>query len=443
MRIVHLSTNDVSGGAARAAFRVHTGLRRLGHDSRMIVLRKTSPDDAVTPLRPRTDLAGKWLRNFRKRRIHRDFARYAATRPAGFELFSDDRTDHAGQLLRQIPECDVINLHWVAGLVDYQHFFSGIPAKMPVVWRLADMAPLTGGCHYDHGCGRFTARCGACPQLGSSDENDLSRQIWKRKNASLARRLPSGVHVVATSHWIATEARRSSLLHDFPLTVIPNALDTDEFAPRDRRFARDLWQIPQDANVILFAAETLEVRRKGFAELIEALAGLSGVARPFLLSVGELKTQPALPIPHLNLGRITSDRLLSIAYSAADVFVMPSLQESFGQTVIESMACGTPVVGFASGGIPDMVRPGETGWRAPTGDTAALRDALASALRALSDPAIRARLSQSCRDIAVREYALNVQARRYETLYQTLIAAVPSAAAANLAAATAYGNRSR
>ena len=435
MRIVHLSTSDVSGGAARAAFRVHTGLKHLGHDSRMIVLRKSGSDESVTSLRTRGDLIGKMKRAIRRRRIERDFARYESTRPAGFELFSDDRTEHGGQLLKQIPDCDVINLHWVAGFVDYEHFFNGVPSHAALVWRLADMAPLTGGCHYDHGCGRFVDQCGACPQLGSRDDHELSREIWTRKNNSLARHRPNGIHLVATSNWIAAEAKRSSLLRDFPVTIIPNALDVDDFAPRDKGFARDLWDIPRDASVILFVGETLELRRKGFAELTQALAGLANVPRPFLLSVGGMRSKLELPIPHLNLGKITNDRLLSLAYSAADVFVMPSLQESFGQTAIESMACGTPVVAFATGGVPDMVRPGQTGWLAPTGDTNALRDAIAAAL---TDPAARHAMSQNCRNTAVREYALDVQAHRYEGLYQTLLAPAQRPTAATAAAASPY-----
>jgi glycosyltransferase involved in cell wall biosynthesis len=401
----------------------------------MIVLRKSSGDDAVTPLRTRGDVVGKVKRSLRRRRIERDFARYASTRPAGFELFSDDRTEHGDQLLKQIPECDVINLHWVAGLVDHEHFFRGVRSNVPLVWRLADMSPLTGGCHYDHGCGKFADRCGACPQLGSRDEQDLSREIWARKNASLARHRPGGIHLVATSDWIAGEAKRSSLLRECPVTVIPNALDVDDFAPRDKGFARDLWNIPRDATVILFVGETLELRRKGFAELTAALSGLTNVPRPFLLSVGGMKSKLELPIPHLNLGKINNDRLLSLAYSTADVFVMPSLQESFGQTVIESMACGTPVVAFATGGVPDMVRPEQTGWLAPTGDTAALRDAIVAAL---SDPAARAMMSQTCRDTAVREYALDVQARRYEGLYQTLLASAARRSPATADPASPY-----
>ena len=136
--------------------------------------------------------------------------------------------------------------------------------------------------------------------------------------------------------------------------------------------------------VVLFAADSAAQRRKGFRELAEAVEGISGIDNVTLVSVGGGKAELKGGHRHVHIGRLSDDRLLAMAYSAADVFVIPSLQESFGQTVIESMACGTPVVGFASGGIPDMVRPGHTGHLAPTGDTAALRDAIVKLLR---DPA--------------------------------------------------------
>jgi glycosyltransferase involved in cell wall biosynthesis len=319
----------------------------------------------------------------------------------------------------------VINLHWVAWFLDHQSFFANVPKHIPLVWRLADMAGFTGGCHYTQGCEKFIAKCGACPQLASNDEHDLSRQTWLRKKQSLGLIRPGMLHVVGTSRWIAAEARRSSLLGEFPITVIPNGLDVESFAPRDKMFARDLWSIPRDASVILFAAESTTNKRKGLSHLIDALKNIRGINKPFLLSVGSGKPPVDSSIPHLGLGRINDDRVLSAAYSAADVFVMPSLQESFGQTVTESLACGTPVVGFASGGIPDMVRPGVSGWLAPTGDTAALRDAIVGAL---NDPR-RGEMSRECRRIAVQEYSLEVQARAYARLYESLLAQVPQSAA--------------
>lgn len=397
----------------------------------MLVFKRASNDSTVTPFKPFNDFVSRTRRKYRNRRIHRDHEAYAETRPTGFEPFADDRTPFAGDLLKRLPGCDLINLHWVVGFVDYEAFADEVPPNVPLVWRLADMAPVTGGCHYDFGCGKFTAQCGACPQLGSRDEEDLSRQIWRRKNAAFQRLKshPGGLHIVGPSRWTAEQARRSSLTRDFPNSVIPNGLNIEDFAPRDKAFSRDLWGIPRDAQVIVCAAESLDVRRKGFKELLEALPAVKDLEKPFLVSVGGLKSNFELPIPHLNLGKINHDRLLSTAYSAADVFVIASLQESFGQTVTESLACGTPVVAFASGGIVDMVRPGITGWLAPTGDTGALGEALRTALDEVRTDARRRELHDTCRRIAIEEYSLDTQARAYLRLYETLVAAAKGRAA--------------
>ncbi|HEX8911859.1 MAG TPA: glycosyltransferase [Humisphaera sp.] len=422
MRIVHLSTSDVAGGAARAAYRVHSGLKRLGHDSRMIVQKKWGIDPEVTKFVPSDGLVAKVKRRLRKRRIDTDFAPYKATRPAGADEFNDDRTEWAADPLKHLPaDVEVINLHWVAKFVDhvpfFEHFANRLP-KVPLVWRLADMGPVTGGCHYDQNCGRFTAQCGACPMLGSRNEQDLSRDVWTRKHQALSLIPSDRLHLVPTSRWIGEQAAKSSLLGRFKRTIIPNALDTETFKPRDKMFSRDVLGIPRDARVVLFAADSVKDRRKGFAELAAALQQIEGMTDLVCVSIGG--HEPKVGARRLiHLGKISDDRVLSLAYSAADVFVIPSLQESFGQTVIESMACGTPVVGFASGGITDTVRPGESGALAPTGDVPALRAAIEGLL---NDPAGRARMGVRSREIVMAEYALDVQAKQYEALYRSLIA---------------------
>jgi glycosyltransferase involved in cell wall biosynthesis len=417
MRVLHLSTGDGGGGAYRAAFRLHSGLRRLSVDSKMLVLRRSSDDPNVSRIQWSSAPLARLRRGHRRRQIHRDFAAYQSTLPHGFEIYSDDRSEAGYDLVRQLPECDLINLHWVGGFLDHQLFFNHLPPGVPLVWRLADMNPFTGGCHYDGGCGKFTANCGACPILGSSKPNDLSRRIWKRKHDSLAKMPDDRMHIVGTSRWITTEAGRSSLLNRFKSTVIPNGLDTADFAPRDKQFARDTLSVPANAKVVLFVADSAAIHRKGFDYVAAALASMATMPGLFLLSVGAGK--PNVPnLPQLHLGRITNDRLLSVIYSAADVFVMPSLQESFGQTITESMACGTPVVGFNTGGIPDMVRPGVTGELAKVGDAVALTHAISQLL----DNPIRCRaMSENCRRIAVEEYSLETQAQAYLRLYRSLL----------------------
>src|SRR5262249_1872436 len=175
MKIVHLGNFDGGDGASIAAYRLHRGLLRLGHDSTMLVAEKRTGDPAVMPYQLPRDLASRVRRRFRRRRITRSFARYQNSRPPGHELFSDDRTPYGGDLLAQLPAADVINVHTIRLFADYQAFFAVIPQHTLVVRTMHDMNTFTGGCHTDEGCGKYTGRCGACPQLGSRQEADLSR----------------------------------------------------------------------------------------------------------------------------------------------------------------------------------------------------------------------------------------------------------------------------
>ena len=319
---------------------------------------------------------------------------------------------------------DVITLHWVAGFLDYEGFFANYPPNVPLVWRLADMnAPSIGGA-------TLTAAAGSTPtpmrrlpptQQPTRGRPVPSRSGCGRKPASTCIG-PCGMHLVATSQWIAEQARRSSLLGKFHVTVIPNGLNADDFAPRDSGFSRDTLGIPRHANVVLFVADSVDNVRKGFKYVAEALKGVaaSGLADDvILLSLGVGRPEIGGGVKNVHLGTIRNDRLLSLVYSAADVYVIASLQESFGQTVSESLASGTPGVGFASGGIADMVRPGITGYLAPTGDASALRDAVLRAVR--DDPATRRGMAENCRRVAVEEYSLEgAGPELYVRLYETL-----------------------
>lgn len=384
----------------------------------MLVARRLRDDPTVTAFVPPMDLSSRLHRLLRRRKIARGFIPYRRSRPTGYDRFSDDRSEHGHSLLKQLHPCDVINLHWIGDFVDYQAFFPVVTRRTTLIWRLPDMNPFTGGCHYDDGCGRFTRHCGACPQLGSVDPSDLSAKIWRRKQVIYNGIAPGRLHIVATSRWMADQIEGSVLLRGFPVTIIPNGVDTEDFSPRDRWISRNLFDIPQEANVVLFAATSLDNRRKGFELLVQALTRIRDVPKLLLVSFG--KGQPVVngQVPHLHLGHLDNDRSLSLIYSAADVFVIPSLQEAFGLTALESLACGTPVVGFAAGGIPDMVRPGITGLLTPVRDVEALGRAISYLSQA---PEARAKMAANCRRIAVDEYALETQAQRYIKLYQMIL----------------------
>jgi glycosyltransferase involved in cell wall biosynthesis len=421
MKVLHLTSYYGGDGAAHAVLRLHQGLLRLGHDSTLLVAERHTDesDQTVRVFTPSRDLRSRLRRRLRRVQIARDHRRYVASRPAGCETFSDDRSLYGADLIAQVPPCDIVHLHAMLNFVDYRAFFAAVPRRTPVVRTLHDMSFFTGGCHYDAGCGRYADRCGACPQLGSHHEHDLSRQIWQRKRAAYGAVPPNRLYLVTASRWLAAEAARSSLLGGFPIAVIPYGLDLENFRPRDRRAAREVLGIPQDAGVVLFVAQPITRAMKGFALLAEALRLCSDLTNVLLVSVGSGKAPVDVAVPHLRLGHIGHQRMLSLAYSAADVFAMPSLQEAFGQTALEATACGTPVVGFAAGGIPDIVRPGVTGLLVPVGDAAALGAAVRELLR---DPARRAEMAANCRRLAVEEYGLELQAVRYAALYERILA---------------------
>ncbi len=385
----------------------------------MFVAQRSSDDPSVATFAPPVDLRRRVLRRLRRISINRDASKSGATRLINQVWFSDDRTQHGRAPIDQIPVGDILHLHWVARFIDYGAFFSAVPQHSRLVWTLHDMGALTGGCHCDLGCGKYADSCGACPLLGSSDPGDLSRQIWQRKSAALGKVANGGLHMVTPSRWLADTAKRSTLFGRFPISVIPYGIDTGTFAPRDRQLARAVLGLPEAGKVILFVADYIGDERKGFPLLMQALNGLSSVTNDLILiSVGNSAPANKLPFPPHHLGYIRHDGLLSLIYSAADIFVTPTKQDNFPNTVLESMACGTPVVGFAVGGVPDMVRPGVTGWLAPAENVEALRQAI---LDALSHDALRVEMAANCRRVAEEEYGLEVQARAYLALYEGIL----------------------
>jgi glycosyltransferase involved in cell wall biosynthesis len=417
MRVVHLSASDGGGGGERGAYRLHCGLRLLDQDSSMLVASRRTDDPHVTEIVRGRRLTDRFRRFAWRHILHRNSARYAESRPRNANFFTDDRSDLGADLLHQLPPCDVLNLHGIYGFVDFRSFFRAVPQRTPLVWTLRDPNPFTGGCHYYGPCRRFNDRCGACPELGSSNESDLSREVWKRKRAAYSRVPVGRLHLVTPSRWLAGEVRQSKLLGGFPVSVIPNGLNTEVFSPRDRMMARAALGIPLDARVILFVAASVRDPRKGFKLLGDALAPIAREAGIHLVSVGRHGFSPNARVPTLSLGYLENDRVLSLAYSAADVYVTPTLDDNLPHTVMESLSCGTPVVGFDVGGVPDMVRDGVTGFVVAKGDTVALRQAI---LQVLDNPAVRAGMSQNCRRIAVEEYGIKLPAQRYLALYQSM-----------------------
>jgi glycosyltransferase involved in cell wall biosynthesis len=418
LKVVHVSASNY-GGAGRAASRLHEGLRRLGCESTMLVasIQGCSPD--IQHYQAPMSLIERFSRRIRNNLQRKAFRAYQATRPKGLELFSSDQSQFgAGVVAALRSHLGIVNLHYVAGFVDYKKFFLEVPQRTPVVWTLHDMNPFTGGCHYDAGCKAYASGCGLCPQLGSNTRHDLAYAIFQRKRSALSRVPVSNFRIVSPSRWLAEEARKSILFHEFEVDVIPLGVDVKTFQPRDKSSAREALGLKRDAKVVLFVADNRGHGRKGFDLLQSALGSLVDRRDLLLITVGNGINTASAEFSQFHFGHVDSDALLTAIYSAADVFVIPSRQENFAQTALEALACGTPVVASRVGGMPEIVRPGVTGLLAEPENVGDLCDCLA---KLLADSRLQAKMAKNCRRIAKEEYSIELQAERYLDIYNSLI----------------------
>jgi glycosyltransferase involved in cell wall biosynthesis len=389
--VLHLSARDNKGGAARATYRLHCGLRDLGVTSpggRLGVIYDT--------VRRKLDALPVW--------------RYRDRNPGFFSPAWLPEHRDAG-VRRHQP--DIVNLHWIAG--GFLHPKTVAQFESPVVWTLHDMWPFTGGCHYVGSCEKYEDSCGACPHLGSNDPDDLSRSTWERKHEAWQ---DIDFTVVAPSKWLATCAKASSLFGNATVKVIPNGLDIESFRPRPPDSVRSRLGISLDANLICFGADWGSLR-KGTDLLLDALTRLETQADGVQVAVfGHVDTDhtPDLDIPVKYLGFVDEDVLKGL-YSDADVVVVPSRQEAFGQTASEALASGTPVVAFNATGPRDIVDHEETGYLAIPFEV----DDLARGIDwILADADRQERLSERARKVAIERFSVPTVATQYRTLYDRL-----------------------
>ncbi len=311
-------------------------------------------------------------------------------------------------------DADVVHMHWVnGGMLRIEDLKS---ITKPIVWSLHDMWPFTGGCHYDEHCGRYSSHCGACPVLDSSMEKDLSYRIFERKRKAFGTMAP--MTFVGLSNWMAECARESRLLEGHSVVQLPNPIDTNVFKPVDQRVARDILGLPLDRPLILFGAVNATADpRKGFEHLSKALDELpSGSVELAIFGSSRPLVPPRLGHPMHYLGRLNDDISLSLLYSAADVTVVPSLQENLSNTIVESLACGTPAVAFSIGGNPDMIDHLHNGYLAKAFDPSDL----AIGIRHILDQRAQGQFHTNARAVAVERFALERVAQRYLQLYTSL-----------------------
>jgi glycosyltransferase involved in cell wall biosynthesis len=412
MRAALLSTFELPGGAARAAVRLLDGLCARGVDATLHVQKRNSDHPGVVGPATPGEKAGARLRPL----LDKLPLELRRTTPRG--LFSPAWVGGGLPSGARRRKPDIVNLHWVA-----QGFVS-IPdvrrLSIPLVWTLHDMWAFTGGCHYDLGCEGYTARCGRCPVLGSRHAWDLSRWTWRRKRRQWEN---VDLTVVTPSRWLSSCAARSSLFSGLRIETIPYGVDLSRFRPVPKAVAREILQLPLDRRIVLFGAiDATRDERKGVRYLQQALPLLADgphgpIAAAIFGASGPAK-QSAEPIAVHYLGHLHDEVTIALAYAAADVFVAPSLQDNLPNTVLESLACGTPVVAFRVGGMPDLVDSGANGYLAEPFDPADLARGIAWVLE---DEERHRALRDAARRKAETEFHPDFQTGRYQSLYEEVV----------------------
>jgi glycosyltransferase involved in cell wall biosynthesis len=404
MNVLQISHADIMGGAAIAGYRLHQGLLLQGIDSRLLVGAVSSTDERVT-LMP-------------KRNVSLENRLFRLGNALGFNGVHSLGSFDIPQM-EIYKNADVLNFHNLhSGGFNYLAV-SLLTRYKPAVFTLHDMWSFTGHCAYSYDCERWKTGCGKCPYLDvyPATQRDVTRWEWRFKQWTYER---SNLTIVAPSRWLAEQAQQS-MLNQFSIHHIPYGIDTDAYQPLDPEQCRLALGIPQGKRVILFGAQSLEDRRKGGDILLKALQNLPDQmkAETVLLTLGHggQTIEKAVGIQTLNLGYISSDRIKSIAYSAANLVVFPTRADNLPLILQESLTCGTPMVACKVGGVADLVRPGITGYLAEPDNPTDLGNGI---LQLLEDRKGLAQMSQQCREIALQEYSLEIQAKRYAELYRQI-----------------------
>jgi glycosyltransferase involved in cell wall biosynthesis len=413
LRVLHVDGADPGGGASRAAWRIHAALGDQGVESWFLSVRAAAPASPqhcrLQPLGPAAQLArrAKLALSARAARLQ-----HAPTNPA---LRSINRFGNG--LGRWINRAgfDVVHLHWVG---DETLTVEEIGQLQPrICWTLHDMWAFCGAEHYDDLAhpGRYRTAYDADTRPPGYRGPDLDAWVWRRKQRAWANQR---LHLVGPSRWITECAGASRLLGHQPRNVIPNCLDTDCFAPRPRAQARAAWGLTALRKYILFGAQAGTADpRKGFDLLLAALrsfAATGGAENTDLVVFGAGGASlPDLGMHVHHVGPVDEPARLALLYAAADVFAAPSIQDNLPNTVVESLACGTPVVAFRTGGLPELVDHETTGWLAESFDPADFAAGLSYVLSR--------HLRVNCRAAALARFTTSTVASRYAALYRTML----------------------
>ncbi len=413
MNVLQLSTDDFSGGASRAAYRLHQALCAEGVESRMRVLVRQTANEQVTP--------GRAPRSF-EQKVRERLARIVRDRRAR-KFRTDNLIMHSyGQVSAGLVDeinadaADVLNLHWIVNLLSVQDIGR---LRKPIVWTLHDMWAFCGGEHIapDDAGSRFRKGYLADNRPAGESGPDLNREAWEAKRRAWDEQR---FHIVTPSRWMAGCVRESVLFRDFPVRVIPNPIEMEQlWHPLPKQFARAALGLDPTKKYILSGSAGGMPHLKGEDLLHKAMARVASARGQDteLVIFGQFRPSnaPNWPCPVHWLGPVRDDYVMATIYSACDVMAVPSRHDNLPNTAVEANACGTPVVGFEIGGLPDIVSHQASGWLAKAFDTDMFADGI---LWILADPQRWVNLSASARKAALARYSSESVTQQYVQVYE-------------------------
>ncbi len=414
IKVFHINYSDSAGGAARAANRLHLALSNENIQSHMCVLHSQElSENIISP-------KGYWnklKRKFARKREEAQNNAYPERFPYHFSGTSPSNGLIIKLLKKQNP--DLIHLHWVnRGTLSIEEIAA---LNKPIVWTMHDMWPFTGGCHYSNGCESYQTICQECPILNTNDKKNLASLTWQKKHNLWQNK---NIHFISPSKWLADCAQKSALLKNADLKIIPNAIDTNEFQPLLTESARKKWGIPLDKFTLLFGATAADKDlRKGYEALRQALSQLTQKEKFHAIVFGcEASQQNQIEgIATTFAGHIHKNSELQELYASANVTILPSLAENLSNVILESMACGTPVIAFSIGGNADAIKPFHNGHLSDAITPLALKKAIEQFFEKAQDPHFNNTCRANARQTVLDLFDAPKIAHQHIDFYKTLL----------------------
>lgn len=421
MKVVILSTFEQVGGAAIAANRLMKALRKSGVEAKMLVRDKQTDDPNVISVN--SSMFARWINKIRF--VWERSVIFVHNRLKRENLFTISIANTGIDISKHpiIKAADIIHLHWInQGFLSIDIIYKIVKLGKPVVWTMHDQWTYTGICHYTSGCDKYLSHCSLCQKLYAPSKRDLSDIIFNKKQQLY---INSAITFVGCSHWVAEEALSSTLCKKSSVYSIPNPIDTSQYKPTDKSLARKDLNLPDEqCKLILFGACKITDERKGLTylkqscDILKNKYGISSKKVSLVVFGGGVEELSSIfPFEIHNVGYINNAELMIKLYNAVDLFAVPSLEDNLPNTIMEAMACGTPCVGFQTGGIPEMIDHLQTGYVAEYKNA----QDLAKGIYWVLNESVYEELSDNTVNKVQDKYSEVKIARQYNELYKKMI----------------------